>query len=53
VTHLSQRVGFAIPHSDDVVGLERYDKVLAVATDRYFSPEGKGVSSEGLNDVKF
>jgi hypothetical protein len=52
MTHLSQRAGLTIPQSDDVVGLERYDKILAITADRYLSPERKGVSLEGLNDVK-
>jgi hypothetical protein len=52
MTHLSQRFGFTVPHSDDVVGLEGYDKIFAVATDRYLSPKGNGVFSKGLDDVK-
>ena len=46
MTHLSQRVGFTVPQSDNVVGLERYDKILAVAIEGHLSLEGKGVFSK-------
>ena len=49
---LSQRGGFTVPQSDNVVGLERYDKILAVAIEGHLSLEGKGVFSKGFDDVK-
>ena len=52
MTHLSQRGGFTMPQSDNVVGLERYDKILAVAIEGHLSLEGKGVFSKRLDDVK-
>jgi hypothetical protein len=52
MTHLSQRGGFTVPQSDNVVGLERYDKILAVAIEGHLSLEGKGVFSKGFDDVK-
>ncbi len=52
MTHLSQRVGFTVPQSDNVVGLERYDKILAVAIEGHLSLEGKGVFSKKFDDVK-
>jgi hypothetical protein len=39
MTYLPQLVGFTVPHSDDVLGKKRYDKIFVVTTDRYLSPK--------------
>ena len=52
MTHPSQLLGFAVPHSYDVLGEERHDKIFAVAADRYLSPIGNRIPSEGLDNIK-
>src|SRR5262249_17815658 len=50
--HPPQLAGLVMPEADDVVGLERHDKILAVAADRYLSPKKRGVFSEGFHRVE-
>ena len=52
VAHPPQLVGFAVPQSDDVLRKKRDDKIFAIAADRYLSPIGNRIPSEGLDDVK-
>ena len=52
MTYLPQLLGFAVPHCDDVLRLKRYDKIFAIAADRYLSPIRNRVPSKGLNDIK-
>jgi len=51
MAHPSQLFGFAVPESDDVLGMEGYDEIFAVAADRYLSPKGNGVLPERLEGV--
>jgi len=41
-----------VPEGDDVLGMKRYDEILAIAPDRHLPPEGDGVPSEGLDSLK-
>ena len=41
-----------MPQGDDVLRMKRYDKIFAVAANRYLSPKRKGVPSEGFDDIK-
>ena len=52
VAHPSQVAGFGMPQGDDVLRMKRYDKIFAVAANRYLSPKRKGVPSEGFDDIK-
>jgi len=52
MTYLPQFVGFAVPHSDDVLGKKRYDEIFAVTADRHLSSKRESFFSEGLDGVK-
>ena len=41
-----------MPQGDDVLRMKRYDKIFAVAANRYLSSKRKGVPSEGFDDIK-
>jgi hypothetical protein len=52
MAHPPQLAGFAVPHSNDVLGKKRYDEIFAIAADCYLSPKGDGIFPKGLNDIK-
>jgi len=51
MAHLPQFAGFTVSEDDDVIGLKRYDKICAIATNGYL-PAKKSISSERLNGIK-
>jgi hypothetical protein len=52
VTHLPQLGGFTVPHSADVQGKKRHEKIFTITADRNLSPKRDGAFSEGLYYVK-
>jgi hypothetical protein len=52
MTHPPQFAGLAVPKGDNVVGQERYYKIIAIPADRYFSPIGYCAFSEGLDNIQ-
>jgi hypothetical protein len=52
VTHLPQLGGFTVPHSADVQGKKRHEKIFTITADRNLSPKRYGAFPEGLNYVK-
>jgi len=52
LAHLAQFADLTMPENDDVVGLERNDKILTIASDGDLLAKRHGGLPEGFNDIK-
>jgi len=52
LAHLPQFADLTMPENDDVVGRERDDKILTIATDGDLLAKRHGGLPEGFNDIK-